>query len=88
MAINTKQTYGQAEVIRLEAELKAKGYRLVGKTNETILKPYEYIKRTWSGTSGSFEGPTHYVITWRIPDLPTVKSAQCLSAPHPRYPLF
>jgi hypothetical protein len=68
MAINTKQTYGQAEAIRLEAELKAKGYRLVGKTNETILKPYEYIKRTWSGTSGSLEGPTHYVITWCIPD--------------------
>ncbi len=68
MAINTKHTYGHAEAIRLEAELKAKGYSLVGKTNYTSLKPYEYIKHTWSETSGSLEGPKHYVITWCIPD--------------------
>lgn len=68
MPINTKQTGSEAEAQQLEADLKGKGYRLVGKSNETTLTPYEYIKSTWSGTSDSFEGPKHYVITWCSPD--------------------
>jgi hypothetical protein len=68
MAIKRLQTESKAEAIACESDLRAKGYNLVRKTNEKDLLPYEYTKNEWSGTSKSFEGPTHYVITWYTPD--------------------
>lgn len=47
-----------------EDELIAKNYRRTNKTNDKDLEPYEYIKRSFSGSAESFEGTTKYQLTW------------------------
>jgi hypothetical protein len=68
MAIKRLQTKSKAEVIACELDLRAKGCHLVRNKSKKDLLPYEYTKNEWSGTSKSFEGPIHYVISWHIPD--------------------
>ena len=68
MAINRREVGTETEAIHLEADLNAKGYRLVQKTSDKTLQPSEYMKSIWTGTTQSFEGPKHWVITWCNPD--------------------
>lgn len=55
-----------AELPQVEAELRAKGYRLVQKTNEKDLLPGEYIKSSFTGSEHPFEAPKMWTLRWRI----------------------
>ncbi len=64
MAIISHTSTKFSEIQKIENSLLVKGYRLTKKTNETDLRPSEYIKNQWSGSDDSFDGPAHYDITW------------------------
>lgn len=51
---------------KVEVDLRAKGYRLVNKTNEKDLAPREYIKSSFTGSEKSFEGPKMWTVRWRV----------------------
>lgn len=56
----------ETELLQHEVKLKQDGFRLTNKTNEKDLQPKEYFKRSYSGTTTSFEGPIRWSITCRI----------------------
>lgn len=53
------------ELTQLEEHLKKDGFMLTTKSNQKHILPKEYFKRTYSGTSTSFEGPRRWTITCR-----------------------
>jgi hypothetical protein len=60
------ETCNDAELPKVEAALRARGYRPVNKTNEKDLLPGEYIKSSFTGSEQSFEGPKMWTVRWRI----------------------
>jgi len=54
----------EAKILLKEAELQARGYRIVGKSDPKDLVPGEYIKNPFTGSSSSFDGPGGAVLTW------------------------
>lgn len=60
------KTCSDAELPKVEADLRAKGYRLVNKTNEKDLAPGEYIKSSFTGSEQSFAGPKMWTVRWHI----------------------
>jgi len=60
------QECSDAELPKAEAELRAKGYHLVRKTNEKDLAVGEYTKNSYSGSVNSFEGEKRWTLRWRI----------------------
>ena len=60
---NSKQC-SENDMLKTEAKLKRKGYRLVNKTNMKDLLPFEYTKSLHQGSAQSFEGPTVWTFQW------------------------
>jgi hypothetical protein len=60
------QQCSDAELPKVEDDLRAKGYRLVNKTNEKDLAPGEYIKSSFTGLRQSFAGPKMWTVRWRV----------------------
>ncbi len=57
-----------AELPKVEADLRAKGCRLVNKANEKDLAPGEYIKSSFTGSEQSFEGSKMWTVRWLVRD--------------------
>jgi len=55
----------KAEIDKIEAQLKAQGYRQVADRQK--LQSCEYYRNEWTGTATTFEGPRQYQIEWCKP---------------------
>lgn len=55
-----------ADLPKVEADLRAKGYRLVNKSDEKDLAPGEYMKSSFTGSEQSVAGPKMWKVRWRV----------------------
>lgn len=49
-----------------EVELRSKGFRFSGKSNENELEVMEYLKYSTSGSENSFFGPVKWTLVRRV----------------------